>query len=545
MLGLMQDGQLLLSTLPTYAARNHGTAEIVSNTVEGGLHRYTWADAEKRMCRLAHALRRLKVDVGDRIATLAWNGYRHVELYFAVPGIGAVCHTINPRLFPQQIAYIVNHAQDKVVFTELTFVPLLEALADHLGCVEAIVIMTDAGHMPQTALSDRFNVLCYEDILAAEKDTIDWPRFDENTASSLCYTSGTTGNPKGVLYSHRSTILHSLGGNQPDLFGAGARDCIMPVVPMFHANAWGLVYIVPMTGAKMVLPGMGMDGETLQRLMEEEGVTISAGVPTIWMGLLQYLRQSGKRLDNVERFVIGGSACPRVIIEEFDNTYGIRTDHAWGMTETSPIGSYNSPKPNWAGLDKAEVHTRQLKQGRGLYGIEMKIVDGEGNDLPWDGEAFGALLVRGPWVVREYYRSEDGPAVDADGWFNTGDVANIDPDGFMQIVDRTKDVIKSGGEWISSIELENVAVGHPAIVEAAVIACPHPKWDERPLLICVAAEGASVTREDMLAHFEGKIAKWWMPDDVVFVDELPHTATGKLSKLELREKFAEYKLPTA
>jgi len=545
MLGLMQDQPLLLSTIPVHAARNHPDAEIVSHTVEGGLHRYTWSDAEKRINRLANALRSLNVETGDRIATLAWNGYRHLELYFAVPGIGAVCHTINPRLFPQQIAYIINHAQDRFIFTDLTFVPLLEALADHLGQVEGVVVMTDAAHMPETPLSEKMKVICYEDLMADQPETIDWPQFDENTASSMCYTSGTTGNPKGVLYSHRSTILHSMAGNQSDLFGASATDCLLPVVPMFHANAWGLIYIIPMVGAKLVLPGMGMDGETLQRLMTEEGVTISAGVPTIWLGLLQYLKESGKRLDCVQRFVIGGSACPRLIIEEFDRDYGIRVDHAWGMTETSPLGSYNSPKADWADLSKDETYDRQLSQGRGLYGVEMKIVDDDGAELPWDGEAFGALLVRGPWIVREYFNSEDGPVVDEEGWFNTGDVANITPDGYMRIVDRTKDVIKSGGEWISSIELENIAVGHPAIVEAAVIACAHPKWDERPLLICVAAEGAAVNREDMLAHFEGKIAKWWMPDDVVFVDELPHTATGKLLKTELRDKYADYKLPTA
>ncbi|MFZ3207921.1 MAG: 3-(methylthio)propionyl-CoA ligase [Geobacteraceae bacterium] len=545
MLGLMQDKQLLISSIISFAGKNHGNREIVSNTVEGGTHRYTYADAEKRVNQLANMLTKLGVQFGDRIGTLAWNGYRHLELYFAVPGIGAVCHTVNPRLFPEQISYIINHAEDSFIFTDLTFVPLLEAMSEGLKTVKGIIIMTDASHMPETRLSEKFKVYCYETIIEKEPNTIVWPEFDENTASSLCYTSGTTGNPKGVLYSHRSTLLHSFAANMPDLVGLRARDCLLPVVPMFHANAWGSIYIAPYVGAKLVFSGPHMDGDSLHRQMIEEKVTISAGVPTIWMGLLQHLQQTGKRIDCVERFLIGGSACPLVIIEEFHKTYGIHVDHAWGMTETSPVGTYCSPKDGWDELTEDEKYTLQMKQGRSVFGIEMKIVNDSGEEQPWDGRSFGSLLVRGFWVVKAYLKEEGRPILDKDGWFETGDVATIDPQGFMQIIDRIKDVIKSGGEWISSIELENVAVGYPGIAEAAVIGCAHPKWGERPLLLCIKSPESEVTREEILEHFKGKVASWCIPDDVVFVEELPHTATGKLSKLQIRQRFSDYKFPTA
>ena len=539
MQGLMMDKPLLISSLLDHAARYHGETEIVSRTVEGPVHRYGYRDAAGRSKRLAKALAALGIGPGDRVATLAWNGYRHYELYYGVSGMGAVCHMINPRLFPGQISYIVNHAEDALVFVDLTFVPLLEKIAAHAPSVRGIVVMTDEAHMPQTALS---NVHCYETLLAAQDDDYDWPRFDENTASSMCYSSGTTGNPKGVLYSHRSTVLHAWASATPDMLGLSARDAVMPVVPMFHVNAWGLPYSATMVGAKLVLPGPNMDGESLHGLIEDEGVTFAAGVPTVWLGLLDYLRKSGKTVPSFERCVIGGSATPRAMSVAFEEEYDVRVLHAWGMTEMSPLGTVNLPRHGMADETADERYDRQVKQGRPCFGVEMEIVDDENETLPEDGRAFGELKVRGPWVCSAYFKSE-GDAHDADGWFATGDVATIDPRGYMHVTDRSKDVIKSGGEWISSIELENIAVGHPGVFEAAVVGVAHPKWDERPLLVVVRKEGSDVTRDELIAFYEGKVAKWWIPDDVAFVDELPHTATGKLLKMDLRDRFADYRLP--
>ena len=542
MLGLMQDRPMLISSLIDFAAQYHGDVEIVSRSVEGPIHRYTYNDANHRARQLAQALGALGITLGDRVGTLAWNGYRHLECYYGVSGIGAVLHTINPRLFPEQIVYIANHAEDRVLFTELTFVPLLEGIADQLSSVEAIVIMTDRNHMPETSLP---NVHCYEELLAAQDGTLQWPSFDERTASSLCYTSGTTGNPKGVLYSHRSTLLHSLASCSQDVLGLSSQDSVLPVVPMFHANSWGIAYAAPMCGAKLVLPGMGMDGASIYELLEAEKVTLSAGVPTVWLMLLQYLRQENKKLPHMSRTVIGGAAAPASMIEAFEHDYDVTVIHAWGMTEMSPLGTTGNLKAKMADLDYSEKLRIKCKQGRAVYGVDMKITDDDGQELPRDGVAFGHLMVRGPWITKGYFKAEGGGILDADDWFDTGDVATLDADGFMQITDRSKDVIKSGGEWISSIELENIAVGHEEVAEAAVIGVSHPKWDERPLLIIVRNEGSSVEGGEILKFMEGKIASWWMPDDVTFVDEIPHTATGKIQKLQLREQFAGYKLPTA
>ena len=541
MLGLMMNKPLLISSLIEHAAKYHGVTEIVSRTVEGPIHRYTYAEARTRAKKLAQAPKRLGVGDGDRVATLAWNGYRHYELYYGVSGMGAVCHMINPRLFESQIAYIVNHAEDRLVFVDLTFVALLEKIAPQAKSVKGYVVMTDAAHMPETSLP---SVMCYEDLIAAEDGDYDWPEFDENTASSMCYSSGTTGNPKGVLYSHRSTVLHAWASATPDMLGLAAADTVLPVVPMFHVNAWGLPYSSTLVGAKLVFPGLKMDGESLHELIATEGVTMSAGVPTVWLGLLDYLERTGKRVDGFERCVIGGSATPRAMSEKFEEKYGVRVLHAWGMTEMSPLGTVNHPKHGMEDETAEERYDRQIKQGRPCYGVDMKIV-GDGNTpLPEDGKAFGELKVRGYWVCSQYYRGE-GTSHDSDGWFATGDVATIDGDGYMHVTDRSKDVIKSGGEWISSIELENIAVGHPGVFEAAVVGVPHPKWDERPLLVVVRAEGSKVEAEELLSYYAGKVAKWWIPDDVAFVEELPHTATGKLLKMDLRDRFADYRLPTA
>lgn len=545
MKGLMQNRPLMISALIQFAARYHKDTEIISNTVEGGLHRYTYGEAERRARRLARVLQKLGVQEGDRVGTLAWNGYRHFEIYFAVSGMAAVCHTINPRLFPDQIAYIINHAADKVLFVDLTFVPLIEKLAPQVkDSVKAVVVMTDSAHMPNPTLPAGMALHCYEDLMAAADEDFAWPEFDEDTASSLCYTSGTTGNPKGTLYSHRSTILHAYAISLPDVMGLRATDRVLPVVPMFHVNAWGIPYAAPLTGAALVFPGPHMDGASLEALMNDEGVTYAAGVPTIWLGLLQHLRKSGKRLETLERVVIGGAACPRMLIEAFDQEYGVRVDHAWGMTEMSPLGTYNRPMAATAKLTGEDAMRLRMKQGRAVFGVDMKICGSDGEPLPWDGETFGDLLVKGPWVCSAYYGLENDTrdSHDAEGWFRTGDVATIDEHGYMEITDRTKDVIKSGGEWISSIGLENVAVSHPDVAEAAVIAATHPKWDERPLLIVVPKEGKTIDPQTLRAFFEGKVAKWWIPDDVVVVDELPHTATGKLQKMALRDRFRDHYL---
>ncbi|PRG31354.1 3-(methylthio)propionyl-CoA ligase [Burkholderia multivorans] len=539
LLGQMMDMPLLVSSLIAHAARHAGDTEIVSKRIEGDLHRYTYRDCERRAKRLAQALARLGVEAGDRVGTLAWNGYRHLEAYYAIGGMGAVCHTINPRLFPEQIAYIVNHAEDRYVLFDINFAPLVEALAPQCPNVRGWIAMTDADHLPHGAMP----YLCYETLVEAEDGRYDWPRLDEQQACGLCYTSGTTGNPKGVLYSNRSTVLHAYGAALPDAMNLSAMDAVLPVVPMFHVNAWGLPYAVPLTGGKLVLPGKDLDGRSLYELMEAERVTFSAGVPTVWLGLLNCMREAGVRFSSLNRTVIGGSACPPAMLRTFEDDYGVRVIHAWGMTELSPLGTL--AKLNWAQSQRPHDVQRRLleKQGRVIGGVDMRIVGPDGQELPWDGVAYGELQVRGPWVIDRYFRSDTSPLVD--GWFPTGDVATIDADGFLQITDRSKDVIKSGGEWISSIDVENVAIAHPGVAEAACIACAHPKWTERPLLVVVPREGANLTREALLAFYEGKVAKWWIPDDVVFVESLPHTATGKLQKLKLREMFRDYVLPTA
>jgi fatty-acyl-CoA synthase len=542
MKGLMMETQLLISSIAQHAEKFHGDREIVSVTADNPHHRYTVREAMARAKQLANALGRLGVGRGERVASLAWNDYRHLEVYYGVSGSGYVCHTINPRLFPEQIVYIINHAEDRFICVDAMFVPLLEAIADKIPNVEGFIVMTDEAHMPDTALP---NVMCYESLLAAESPDFDWPELDETSASALCYTSGTTGNPKGVLYDHRSTILHAYGTLAIDVAGMSSRDVVLPVVPFFHVNAWGVPYSALMAGAKLVLPGPKMgDGEALYALMDGEDVTMALGVPTVWLALLQYTEQAGKRLDKLERSLVGGAAVPRAMIEAFRDKHGVELRQGWGMTETSPIGTVNTIKAGLDGLSKEEQLDLSTKAGRGIFGVEMRIVDDNGEELPWDGEAFGALQVRGPWICSDYYKLEgSGGTHTDDGWFETGDVATIDPQGYMAITDRTKDVIKSGGEWISSIELENAAMGHRAVAEAAVIGVAHPKWTERPLLVVVKAQGEDVSKEELLAYFDGKVATWWVPNDVVFVEELPHTATGKVKKIELRKQFAEYRLP--
>ncbi len=543
MRGLMMNQPLSITSLIRYAAQYHANTEIVSRTVEGSIHRYNYGAAYARIRQLAHALGELGVAPGDRIATLAWNGYRHFELYFAISGVGAVCHTVNPRLFPPQIEYILNHAEDKYVFADLTFIPLLEQLAPRLKA-KGYVVMTERERMPTATLP---NLICYEELIADRPTTYDWPMLDEWTASSLCYTSGTTGNPKGVLYSHRSTILHTFSINQADSLALTARDSVMPVVPLFHVNAWGIPYAATMAGSKLVFPGPHLDPVSLYDLIEQEQVTMTAGVPTIWLKLLEYLDQTGKRFSSLERLLSGGSAVPISMISAFEEKHGTRVCHAWGMTELSPVGTCGTFKAAQLKLPDEVRYRYQASQGRAVFGVELKIVDVNGDELPHDGRAFGDLLVRGPWVTSAYFENEEATkaAFDSDGWFRTGDVVSIDPEGWVRIVDRTKDLIKSGGEWISSIDLENAAVGHPDVLEAAAIAIPHPTWQERPLLIVVAKPGARLNREEMLGYLRTKVASWWVPDDVVFVPELPHTATGKLLKSKLREQFRDYKLKSA
>jgi len=537
-LGQMMQLPLMVSSLLKHADRWHGDTQIVSRLTEGGIHRYTYSEAHRRARRLANALKAMGVGEGERVATLAWNNYRHVEIYYAVSGSEAVCHTLNPRLFPEQLAWIVNDAQDGYVFFDVTFLKLVEALAKHCPSVKRWVAMTDRAHMPESAV----NLDCYEELLEAQTDRFEWPEFDENTAASLCYTSGTTGNPKGALFSHRSTLLHTLAVALPDCFGMSAREVVLPVVPMFHANAWGVVYCAPLMGTKLVMPGPKLDGESLLELFDSESVTFSAGVPTVWLALLQYLDAKKVKPATLKRVLIGGSAVPPAMIREFEDRYGIEVLHAWGMTELSPLGAVNQAKEKHSALSQPEQHAIATKQGRPPFGIDLEIVGSEGKPLPHDGSAYGDLMARGHWVVRRYYRDAGGEVL-RDGWFPTGDVATIDADGYVQITDRSKDVIKSGGEWISSIEIENLAMGHPAVAEAAVIGVKHPKWDERPLLVVVKREGQDVTPQAILDFLRPKVAKWWVPDDVVFLPALPHTATGKISKLELRRQLADYKLP--
>jgi fatty-acyl-CoA synthase len=539
--GQMMNTPLTITSIMQFADQVYGDTEIVSVTADNPSHRYTYADAFRRTRKLANALAAVGVAEGDRIATLAWNDYRHFELYYAISCSGAVCHTINPRLFPEQIEYIVNHAEDKLVFVDPAFLPLLEGLQEKLPTVAQFVVLADAANMPESGLRGAVD---YESFIDGHGESFDWPALDENAASALCYTSGTTGNPKGVLYSHRSTVLHSYGAALPDAMGLSAQEVVLPIVPMFHVNAWGIPYGAPMVGAKLVFPGSKMgDGETLQHLIETEGVTLSAGVPTVWLALLAYLRDSGKRVESLQRVVVGGAACPLSIMEEFSDKHGVYTHHAWGMTETGPLGVFNTLKPGMGELPKEQLDAIRLKQGRPIFGVDIRIVDDEGQVQPWDGESTGEVRIKGNWICSGYYRMEDADSHDADGYFGTGDVACMDPDGFMRITDRTKDVIKSGGEWISSIDLENAAVGHPAVAEAAVIGVPHPKWTERPLLIVVKVPGAELEKEEILAYLEGKVARWWIPEDAVFVDEIPHTATGKISKKDLRTRFADYQAP--
>jgi len=542
MKGLMQDWPLLVHTIIDHAALNHGEREIVSRPGAGPIERTTYAELSRRARKLASALKRRGYGFGDVLGTMAWNGARHLETWYAISGLGAICHTLNPRLFEDQLDYIINHGEDKLIFVDADFVPLIERLLPRLPRIRDIVVLCDEAHLPDSKLD---GLIASETLMAEGEDDFVWPRFDEQTACGLCYTSGTTGNPKGVLYTHRSNVLHALAANNADVMGLKSKDVVLPVVPMFHANAWSLAYSAPMAGAKIVMPGSKLDGESIFELMNEEGVTFSAAVPTVWLMLLRYLEKSGNKLPKLERVAIGGSACPRAVMETFQDKYGVDVLHAWGMTEMSPLGTIASLKAGMESLDVEELWEIRQKQGRTFYTVEMRIFGDDGKEQPRDGKSFGALKVRGAAVAGSYVKGEGGRILDAEGWFDTGDVGTIDARGYFQITDRSKDVIKSGGEWISSIDLENVAIGHPDAAEAAVIGVAHPKWDERPLLIIVPKAGAKPAKEDILRFLEGKIAKWWMPDDVVFVDEIPHTATGKINKLGLRERFRDYKLPTA
>jgi fatty-acyl-CoA synthase len=539
MLGLMQQQSLLISSLIDFAERHHGDGEIVSRRVEGDIHRYTWADVASRSRQVANAVDRMQLAPSDRVATLAWNGYRHLELYFGVSGSGRVLHTINPRLHPDQIAWIANHAEDQVLCFDMSFMPIVQAIHAKCTTVKHWIALCDSDKLPtDTGIP---NLKSYESWIDQEPTTYSWPELDENLASSMCYTSGTTGNPKAALYSHRSTILHAFAAALPDVMAISARDSILPVVPMFHVNAWGIPYSAAMTGAKLVFPGPALDGKSVYELIEAEGVTFAAGVPTVWQMLLGHMKPQGLKFSNLTRTVIGGSACPPAMIDTFRNDYKVDVLHAWGMTEMSPLGTLCTLKNKHLSLPADAQMKIRMKQGRAIFGIDMKIVDDAGNELPHDGKAYGDLLVKGPWVLREYFKQEKSPLVD--GWFPTGDVATIDEDGFMQITDRSKDVIKSGGEWISSIDIENIAMAHPAVAIAACIGVKHPKWDERPIICVVKKPDAQVTRDELIGFFEGKTAKWQIPDDVVFVDAIPLGATGKMLKTKLREQLTDYRLP--
>ncbi len=544
MLGLMQTQPLLISSIITHAARHHRRAEVVSRLVDGRTNRTTYPEIERRARKLARALQSLDVGLHDRVATLAWNSHRHLELYYAVSGMGAVIHTVNPRLAPEDIGFILQDAGSVVLCADLSFTALLEKLAPHIPQVRAVVLLADRDEMPDVALAPGQILLCYEDLVDGGSEDYAWPVFDENLASSLCYTSGTTGKPKGVLYSHRSTLIHAYALGAADVFGLRAIDRVLPVVPMFHVNGWGLPYCCPLTGASLIMPGRHLDGPSMHALLQEERVSFTAGVPTVWMGLLQHLRATGGKLDYLKKLVVGGSACPPSLAESFEREYGVEVIHAWGMTETSPLGTAFSPIIGFETLDATEQKRLKLKQGRSVPGLEMRIVDDQREPLPWDGETFGNLEVRGPWVIRRYF-SADADAADEHGWFGTGDVATIDPDGYLEITDRTKDVVKSGGEWISSIQLENIAVAHPDVLEAAVVAARHPRWDERPLLLIVPKPGRTIDPANVLSIYPGKVAKWWIPDEVVIVDDLPHTATGKLNKLKLRQEYRNFVLASA
>jgi len=542
MLGLMQDWPLLLHKIVDHAAIQHGTREIVSRAVEdGSLRRTTYADLRQDALRIAKRLDRDGIVLGDRIATLAWNTERHLALWYGISGLGAITHTVNPRLFSEQIAWIIQHAGDRMLFLDLTFVKLVEGIQDKLPSIERYVVLTDGTHMPETSLK---GAVAYEDWLAEADDDFAWAAFDENTAAGLCYTSGTTGGPKGVLYSHRSNVLHAMACAAPDFLALSSRDTVLPVVPLFHANSWSLAYSAPMTGAKLVLPGAKLDGPSLLDLLEGEGVTLTAAVPTVWLGLLQHLESTGAPLTSLKRVMIGGSACPRAMTETFERKYGVTVSHAWGMTEMSPVGSFCSVKPIYGHLEGEELLDLKMKQGHPPFSVEFRLTDDNGRDLPWDGKTFGRLSVKGPAVSKSYFRRENEPILDAQGFFDTGDVGTIDSAGYFQVTDRSKDVIKSGGEWISSIDLENLAVGHPDVAEAAVIGVAHPKWDERPLLVIVPKPGRTPGKDEMIAFMTGKIAKWWLPDDVVLIEAIPHTATGKIQKTALRDMFRDYRLPS-
>lgn len=540
--GLMLQWPLLCHKIIDYAACQHGKREIISRSIEGPIVRTNYADVRFRSLRVAQRLEKDGFTLGDRIATLAWNTARHLEVWYGIMGIGAIYHTLNPRLFPDQIAWIMNHAEDRAVFVDLTFLPIIEAIAGELPELEKVIVLTDAANMPETKLT---NAIAYEDWIDEVDGDFTWHSFEENTAAGMCYTSGTTGDPKGVVYSHRSNVLHALISCQPDALGIASNETIMPVVPMFHANAWGIAHTAPMVGATLVMPGGRMDGEAIYQLLDEERVSMTAAVPTVWLTLLQYLEETGKKLPYLNRVVIGGSACPRSMTQKFQDNYGVDVVHAWGMTEMSPLGSLGSLKPEYADLTGDDRLDIQEKQGYAPFGVEMKVTDDDNVALPWDGKTFGRLKVRGPAIAGAYFGGDGAEQFDKEEWFDTGDVAHIDALGYMQITDRAKDVIKSGGEWISSIDLENLAVGHPDVAEAAVIGIVHPKWDERPLLVVIPKQGRQPTREGILEFMEGRIAKWWMPDDVVFVEEIPHTATGKIQKITLRQQFKDYRLPTA
>ena len=541
MLGLMQEWPLLCHKIMDHAARQHPGREIVSRSVEGPIVRTTYLEARTRALKVAQKLARDGYKQGDRIATLAWNTGRHLEAWYGIMGMGGVYHTLNPRLFPEQIAWIMNHAEDQALFVDLTFLPLAEKIVPQVPTVKRVIVFTDAAHLPQTSLP---NAVAYEEWLAEADGDFEWVNLEESAACGMCYTSGTTGDPKGVVYSHRSNVLHAMIAVAPDAMGLSSRDVVLPVVPMFHANAWGIAQSAPMVGAKLVMPGGKMDGESIYELLDTEKVTFSAAVPTVWLMLLQHLEKTGLKLPHLNKVVIGGSACPPAMTQKFESIYGVEVIHAWGMTEMSPLGSLCSMKPGLETLEGEDRIRIKQKQGFAPFGVEMKVTDDENNEHPWDGKTFGRLKVRGPAVAASYYGGKGADQFDEEGWFDTGDVAHIDENGYMQITDRAKDVIKSGGEWISTIDLENLAVGHPDVAEAAVIGVTHSKWDERPLLVIVKKPGAEPTKEDLLAFMEGKIAKWWMPDDVAFVDEIPHTATGKIQKTTLREQFKGYRLPT-
>ncbi len=542
MLGLMQSQQLLISTLIDFAERHHGEGEVVSRRVEGDIHRTNYREIAARSRKVAHALDGLNLAFSDRVATLAWNGYRHLELYFGVSGSGRVLHTLNPRLHPDQIVWIANHAEDQVLCFDLSFLPIVQAVHHRCTTIRHFIALCDADKLPaDTGIP---GLQSYEAWIAPRAATYTWPDFDENSASSMCYTSGTTGNPKAALYSHRSTILHAMSGALPDALNMSARDAVLPVVPMFHVNAWGLPYSAAMTGAKLVFPGPAMDGKSIFELIESEGVSFAAGVPTVWQMMLGHMQAGGLRFSTLKRTVIGGSACPPAMITAFNDVYGVEVLHAWGMTEMSPLGTVCTLKNRHLALDPDRKMKVRLKQGRGIYGVDMKIVDGAGTELPWDGKAYGDLMVKGPWVISAYFKGEGGSPL-IDGWFPTGDVATIDPDGFMQITDRSKDVIKSGGEWISSIDVENIAMCHPAVAMAACIGMKHPKWDERPIIAVVKKPGSEVTRDELIAFYDGKTAKWQVPDDVVFLESIPLGGTGKMQKTKLRDLLKDYKLPNS